>query len=102
MGRGSGEGDDPEWPVVSWLASVNAVITPNGNGYHRELVQLVERRGAVAVLSAMKIRYSAGDRSARQLLYGAANDLEPIARTIAPKTKGSGPSTEEAESAFRR
>lgn len=102
-GGGPGEGDDPEWPVMSWLASVNATIQPNGNGYHRELVQLVSRQGAVKVLAAMKTRHAAGERSSRQLLYGAANDLEPIGGRNTPKSsKGLGPTAEEANRAFER
>lgn len=94
--------DEPEWPVLSWLASVGATVQPNGNGYHRELVQLVGRQGAVKVLAAMKAQHSAGARSARQLIYGAANDLEPIARQSSSKpSKGLGPTAEEAERAFR-
>lgn len=100
LSTGDARDDEPEWPVLSWLATVNATIQPNGNGYHRELVQLVDRRGAVAVVAAMKVRYAAGDRSARQLLYGAANDLEPISRPAPSKAKGLGPAKEEAERAF--
>lgn len=92
--------DEPEWPVLSYLASVGATVAPNGNGYHRELVQLVGRQGAVKVLAAMKARRAAGDRSARQLIYGAANDLEPIARRGKPQTKGYTASEEEANRAF--
>lgn len=94
--------DDAEWPVLSWLASVGATIQPNGNGYHRDLVMLVERQGAVKVLAAMKARYAAGDRAPRQLLFGASNALEPIAREQAKPSKGLGPTAEEAENAFRR
>lgn len=92
--------DEPEWPVLSWLASVNATVQPTGNGYHVEVVKLVGRQGAVKVLAAMKSRHAAGDRSARQLIYGAANDLEPIARQSKP-SKGLGPTAEEANRAFR-
>jgi hypothetical protein len=95
--------DEPEWPVLSYLASVKAFIRADGNGYHRELIALVERRGAVAVVTAMRARYAAGDRSARQLLYGAANALEPIASGKAtPARKGHQVSDEEADRAFNR
>lgn len=93
--------DEPEWPVLSWLASVGATVQPTGNGYHVEVVKLVERQGAVKVLAAMRARHAAGDRSSRQLIYGAANDLEPIARPSKSTSKGIGPSAEEAERAFR-
>lgn len=97
------EDDEPEWPVLSWLASVGATVAPNGSGYHREIVKLVNRRGAVAVLSAMKARYIAGDRSERQLIYGAANDLEPIARPTTTKPAGGHTrSVQEVEDVFNR
>jgi len=102
-GRETAPDDEPEWSVLSYLASVKAVIQPNGNGYHRELIALVERQGPVKVIAAMKARYAAGDRSPRQLLYGASNDLEPITRPAPVKEKGGHQaSKEEAERAFSR
>lgn len=100
-GRNDARDDEPEWPVLSWLACVNAPVQPNGSGYHVELVKLVERQGAVKVLAAMKSRYAAGDRTARQLIYGAANVLEPIAREQAKPAGGHTRTEKEAEDAFR-
>lgn len=94
--------DEPEWAVLSWLASVGASVQPTGNGYHVEIVKLVERQGAVKVLAAMQARHAAGDKSARQLIYGTANDLEPISRPSVTKPKGLGPTAEEADRAFQR
>lgn len=94
--------DEPEWPVLSWLASVGATVQPSGNGYHVEVVKLVERQGAATVLAAMQARHAAGDKSARQIIYGAANDLEPISRPSGTKPKGLGPTIEEVENAFQR
>lgn len=90
-----------EGAVLAWLASVGATVQPNGNGYHREVVTFVGRRGAAAVLEAMKRRHAAGDKSARQLIFGAQNDLERIA-TAASKAgpKGHQGTQDEATRAF--
>lgn len=89
--------------VLTWLAGHGATIQPNGNGYHRELVTFVGRRGAQAVIRAMEARYAAGDRSVAQLLYGAMNDAEPIHRPRGgkPEPKGHQRSEEELADAFR-
>jgi hypothetical protein len=96
--------EDPETPALAWLASVGATVVPDGNGYHRELVGFVERRGSEAVVAAMARRHDAGDRTARQLLYGAMNDLERIHRPSNPgkAPKGYQPTDDEVESAFQR
>lgn len=97
--------DPPEQPALAYLASVKAAVAPTGNGYHRELVLLVERQGVEAVVAAMRRRHEAGDKSARQLIYGAANELEPIARAQGAKPKAGkfmGPSMEEVDAAFSR
>lgn len=99
--RPTDQWDDPEFPVLSYLASVRATVQPTGNGYHRELVALVERQGADKVVAAMQRRHAAGDRSARQLIYGAANDLEPVHRGKAAESKGHhAQDVEEVERAF--
>lgn len=94
---------DEEAPVLQYLASVHAVVQPTGNGYHRDIVTLVGRRGAASVVEAMRRRHAAGDRSARQLIYGAANDLEPIHRgPNGPSAKGAAAQDLEAvEARFR-
>jgi len=89
--------------VLTWLASVGATVMPDGNGYHRELVTFVGRQGAAKVIDAMKARYAAGDRSSRQLLYGAINDLEQIHRPSSKaKPKGFQPQDEEVAGAWNR
>lgn len=81
MALGAGmEKPTDEDVVLIWLASVKATVQPNGNGHHRDLVGLVARHGVEPVLAAMKGRYAAGDRAKSQLIYGAANELEPIHR----------------------
>lgn len=92
---------EDETVVLAWLAKVGATVQPDGNGYHRELVRFIARQGASAVLEAMKARYAAGDRSARQLIYGAQNDLEQIHRPSGKSTKGMTGNAKEAERAFR-
>lgn len=96
------ESTTEEDSVLAWLASVGATVQPNGNGHHRDLVLLVGRQGADAVLTAMRRRYEAGDRSKAQLIYGAANDLEPIHRPGSKaKTKGATGNEEEGIRAFK-
>lgn len=92
---------DEEEAVLVWLASVDATIQPNGNGYHRELVLFIGRQGSDAVLAAMKARHAAGDRGARALLFGAMNELEPVHRPSG-KAKGYQPQAEEVERAWNR
>lgn len=93
--------DEPEWPVLSYLASVGAYVQPTGNGYHRDLIALVERQGAIPVLSTMKRLHASGQKTARQLIYGATNALEPIQSGKAgPAPKGHHGNAEEARRAF--
>jgi hypothetical protein len=95
------EPSDGESAVLAWLASVGATIVPDGNGYHRDLVLLVGRQGAPAVIAAMQARLAAGDRSARQLLYGASNELERIHRPKDRKAPAVAGDIEERVRAFR-
>lgn len=87
-GGGPGEGDDPEWPVLSWMASAGASLAPNGNGLHVRLVKLVERQGPERVLAAMRELQADGARSDRQFIFGAEERLEPVQRGKSTKPAG--------------
>lgn len=94
--------EDEEFPALAYLASVGATVQPTGNGYHRELVTLVARQGSDRVIEAMRARHATGDKSARQLIYGAANDLEPIGGRNGTTAKGHTRTAQEAIDAFDR
>ena len=47
---------EPERPVLVWLAEHGVALEPNGNGLHRNLVDLVRRRTSEAVIAAFGAR----------------------------------------------
>lgn len=93
--------DDPEWPVLSYLASVGAAVDPNGNGIHRKVIDLVRRRGAPAVMAALEESHRNDPKaSGRQLVFGAENSLD---RPLAKASSGGHTRTaQEVEDAFNR
>lgn len=97
---GPGEGEDPEWPVLSYLASIGAAVDPNGNGIHRKVIDLVRRRGVPAVMAALEESYRNDPKaSGRQLVFGAENSLDrPLAK--AAGHKGHHGNIEEVNRAF--
>jgi len=56
------EWDDPEMPVVQWLAQHGCYIPP-GKGYHQHLITGVERHGAPAVIEVMEKMSRAGAKN---------------------------------------
>ena len=91
---------DPEWPVLSYLASIGAAVDPNGNGIHRKVIDLVRRRGVPAVMAALEESYRNDPKaSGRQLVFGAENSLDrPLAK--AAGHKGHHGNMEEVNRAF--
>jgi len=96
--------DEPEWPVLSYLASVGAAVDPNGNGIHRKVVDLVRRRGAPAVLAALEESHRNDPKaSGRQLVFGAENSLDrPLAKASGSSSGGHTRTAKEVEDAFNR
>lgn len=92
--------DDPEWPVLSYLASIGAAVDPNGNGIHRKVIDLVRRRGVSAVMATLEESHRNDPKaSGRQLVFGAENALDrPLAK--AAGHKGHHGNLEEVNRAF--
>ncbi len=99
-GKDRARDDDPEWPVLSYLASVGAAVDPNGNGIHRKVIDLVRRRGVPAVMAAIEESHRNDPKaSGRQLVFGAENSLDrPLAK--AAGSKGHHGNIEEVNRAF--
>ncbi len=70
--------DDPEGPVLSWLASQGVGIAPDGGGFHRKVVMLVERYGQQRTREALGRCIASGARGARAVVFGAENLLDPV------------------------
>jgi DNA-binding transcriptional ArsR family regulator len=95
--------DEPERDVLAYLASVGATVQPNGNGFHRRLIRLVDRRGADAVLGAMRRLHAADPTlSDRQLIFGAEDALEPTPKPTRRANAVTGVNREQAIAAFER
>ena len=96
--------DDPEWPVLSYLASIGAAVDPNGNGIHRKVIDLVRRRGVPAVMAALEESHRNDPKSSgRQLVFGAENSLDrPLAKASGASGGGHTRSAQEVEDAFNR
>lgn len=93
--------DGPEYPVLAWLATQGASIAPNGNGYHRRVVVLVNRFGPEKVRQAMAGAIAAGAQGDRAIVFGAENLLDPPpSAKQPPKPKGFNPTSDEAWDAF--
>jgi len=96
---------EPERPVLVWLAEHGVALEPNGNGLHRNLVDLVRRRTSEAVIAAFGELYREDPAaSARQLVFGAANSLDQLSRAkdlSAQERKEAKRVAEEAERARR-
>jgi hypothetical protein len=73
-----GDDDEPEFPLVQWLAKHGSYVTP-GNGYHRHLITAVERHGAPAILRMFDKLSRAGvvDGDTKGFVFGATDALNP-------------------------
>lgn len=69
--------DGPEGPVLSWLATQGIGIAPDGGGFHRKLVMLVERHGSERTRTALSDAIAQGARGARAVVFGAENLIDP-------------------------
>lgn len=70
--------EGPEGPVLSWLAARRIGIVPDGRGFHRKLVLLVERHGAERVTEALSSVIDGGAKGERAVIFGAENVLDPV------------------------
>jgi hypothetical protein len=86
----------PEDAAISWLAGHDALVMPNGNGYHRRLMDDAERHGPEKLVAALERTWAAGGRTARQLVLGASDMLNPI-----PSGKAIAKEEEAAEARLR-
>jgi hypothetical protein len=86
----------PEDAAISWLAGHQALVMPNGNGYHRRLMDDAERHGPDKLIAALERTWAAGGRTARQLVLGASDILNPI-----PSGKAIAKEEEAAEARLR-
>jgi hypothetical protein len=93
--------DGTEYPVLAWLSQQGVTIQPNGNGFHRRIVILVERFGAEPVRTAMAGAMAAGAKGDRAIVFGAENLLDRIpSAPPTSKPKGLGPDMDEVDRAF--
>jgi len=94
--------DEPEYPVLAWLASRGVAIAPSGNGFHRKVVAMVEKYGPDRVKDAMAEAMAAGAKMDKAVVFGAANLLDPTpsGKPAAKTGKGLGPDMAEVNRAF--
>lgn len=90
--------DDPEWPVIVWLAQQNAHIVPTGGRLHQRVMRLVDKHTAPTVIKAMA---ALGEGlEANQYILGADNALNPIPSARPDPEKAKADAEEAARVAY--